>query len=149
MTSMFTLAPADHSTIPMELETSYKCWSTYKRDGDVIYVRSNNTDRAGGQVWTVIAKRMLGVWRVDKGRGFFTQGGMLLARHLMQRGERMRCLRAYPDKVRRYKATPKAYSLPTILNRGISIVSRDRLADERSAARKVDIGAAMAARKKV
>lgn len=153
MASMFTLAPAGHATNPAELEASYKCWSTYRRDRDVIYVRSNNPNNAGGQTWTPIARRTGGIWRIESGRGYFAQGCLLLARHLVQRGERVRTehVRAATvlGRVVRYKATAKVYSLPSILNGYKAIVSRDKLADQRAAARKVDIAAAMAARKKV
>ncbi len=148
MASMFTLAPSDHSTDPKILEASYKCWSTYLRDRNRISVRSNNLNTAGGQLWTVIATRVRGTWQIQRGAGFLAQGGMLLARHLIQRGEAIRSeVLAYQESVTRYRATSKAYSLPTILNGNVAVVSRDKLADERAAKRKVDIGAAMAARK--
>ena len=166
--STFTLAPADHPTDPQELEGGYKLWSTYKRSGNLIHVRSNNPNTAGGQVWHIIAFRAgLGLdapvanpdhaiivepsdkaWYIERGSGFLAQGGMLLARYLMQRGERIRSeMPAYDGRVKRYRATGRAYSLPTILNGGKAVVSRDKQADERSKARNVDIATAMAVRK--
>lgn len=154
LNDMFTLAPADHSTDPAELEGSYKLWSTFKREDKVIYVRSNRKETAGGQEWRKIARHVSygaegGFWLIETGAGFFQQGGALLSRYLIGLGQRVRSkVEAYQGDVKRYEATTKAYSLPSLLNGGKAVVSRDRLADERARARRVDIAAAMAARRK-
>lgn len=150
--SIFTLAPSDHPTDPMQLERSmYKCWSTYKRDRNSIMVRTNKDKTAGGQAWGLIAWRSSRdqPWRVKPGRGFYQQGGQLLARHLIDRGEKIRSeVEAYSGKVKRYRASAKVYSLPSLLNGGRAVVSRDKEADERrKKSRGVDMAAAMAARR--
>jgi len=147
MASMFTLAPADHETDPTILETGYKVWSTYRRDRNAIHVRSNNPSNAGGQVWSPIAQRSAGIWRIEAGSGYLNQGGMLLTRYLIDSGERVRsAVAAYAGPVRRYRASHNFYSLPTILN-GRAVVSRDAEADKRAAKRKmVDFATAMEAR---
>lgn len=145
--AMFTLAPADHERDPVELERGYKVWSTFKREGDTMYVRSNNTN-AGGQTWAIIAEKRNGLWYIQRGEGYFGQGGRLLAGWLKSLGCRFRSAIMPHDGVSYYRATSKAYSLPTILNGGKAVVNRDKLADERRKARRVDIAAAMAARKK-
>lgn len=146
--SIFTLAPAGHSTDPLELENSYKIWSTFKRDRNTICVRSNQEHNAAGQTWSVIARRVNGTWRIATGRGFFAQGGRLLARYLIDTGCKVRsAIEAHKGKVVRYRATAKVYSLPSLLNGGQAVVSRDKLADQRAKARKsVDFMAAMRAR---
>ena len=140
MNTIFTLAPADHPTDTRVLEHGYKLWSTYWQDGSSIFVRSNRSDTAGGQSWSLIAELTNGVWYVDKGNGFLAQGGMLLARHLIYRGTKIRSqVAAYKGRVVRYEATAKVYSLPSILNGMRAIVSRDKQADMRQAARKVSL----------
>jgi len=136
MASIFTLAPADHPTDLLALErTCYKCWSTYRRDRDLIEVRTNGNN-AGGQVWRPIARRVRGNWQVDSGRGLLGQGGLLLARYLFQRGENVACeIGFHNGEVKRYRATLKRYSLPSILNGG-EVLNRDAEADKRSAERK-------------
>ena len=149
--SYFTLAPADLDTSDLSAleNTCYRVWSTYKRHRNTIWVRTNSDERAAGQTWQVIATRSAGVWHVQRGKGLLGQGGKLLTRYLIQRGERVRSEVTPPaGEVKRYKATPKVYSLPSILNNYTALVSRDRLADERSKARKsIDLAAAMAARR--
>lgn len=147
---IFTLAPSDLDTSdPVALENGYKHWSTFKCEHGIIWVRSNRTDTAGGQTWKRIAHRVKGLgWLIDTGAGHFGQGGSLLARYLISKGRKVRSrAKAFDGEVTYYKATAKVYSLPSLLNNGVAVVSRDRLADERAKARKVDIGAAMAARK--
>jgi hypothetical protein len=75
------------------------------------------------------------------------QGGRLLARWLASEGHEVRSeVKLWPEGVVRYEATPKAYSLPTILNGMRPVVSRDAEADKRSAARKaVNMAEAMKA----
>lgn len=143
--SIFTLAPADHPTDLLALEkTCYKCWSTYRRSGDRIDVRTNQMN-AGGQIWQPIARRRRGGWEVSGGSGLLGQGGMLLARYLDQRGENVACEIGFHDgAVKRYPATLKLYSLPSLLN-GRAVLDRDAEADKRSAERK---GVDMAARLK-
>jgi len=162
--SIFTLAPTDHSTNPIELERSmYRCWSTYKRDRNSIMVRTNKDETAGGQMWCLIAWRgrvlptdgirsgstRYSPWDIKPGRGFLEQGGALLSRYLIDKGEKVHSeVVAYSGKVKRYRATAKVYSLPSLLNGGRAVVSRDKEADERrEKSRGVDIAAAMAARK--
>jgi hypothetical protein len=150
-THIFTLAPGDHSHDPVELENGYKLWSTFKRDWDdhIIYVRSNNPETAGGQTWQIIAHRAddNSPWYIQGGQGYFAQGGALLAGWLKSLGSRFRSeAKPYPH-VKFYKATAKVYSLPSLLNGGKAVVSRDKQADERRARQRVDIAAAMAARK--
>jgi hypothetical protein len=136
MASIFTLAPADHSVDVLALErTGAKCWSTYRRDKNLIEVRTN-ADNAGGQIWQPIARRKRGGWIVQPGSGFLMQGGALLARHLSQRGENVACEVGFHETtVVRYRATLKRYSLPSILNGG-EVVNRDDEADKQSAKRK-------------
>jgi hypothetical protein len=143
--SIFTLAPADHPTDLLTLErTCYKVWSTYRRHGNRIDVRTNQ-ENAGGQTWALIARRTRNGWQVESGRGLLGQGGMLLARYLDQRGENVACeIGFHNGAVKRYRATLKAYSLPTLLN-GRAVLDRDAEADKRSAERK---GVDMAARLK-
>jgi hypothetical protein len=150
---IFTLAPADHSTDPVELENGYKLWSTFKRVSGIIYVRSNRKDTAGGQVWRRIAHHVSygspeGFWLIETGAGHFQQGGALLSRYLIGLGQNVRSkATAYQGSVKCYPATTEVYALPSLLNGGRAVVSRDKLADERARARRVDIAAAMAARK--
>lgn len=134
--SIFTLAPADHPTDLLALErTCYKCWSTYRRDGNKIDVRTNG-ENAGGQTWVTIAQRIKGGWIVESGRGLLGQGGMLLARYLADKGENVACENGlHGGPVKRYRATLRRYSLPTILN-GREVLNRDAEADKQSAARK-------------
>ena len=156
---IFTLAPHDHPTDPAVLETGYKLWSTFRKssDGQTFYVRSNRTDTAGGQTWHVIAvrvqvlnpktQRIRLVWSIASGSGFFAQGGQLLGRYLISKRFKIRSeVRAYPERVKCYAATAKVYSLPSILNKFKAVVSRDKLADQRSAARKVSLAEMLAAR---
>lgn len=136
-TTIFTLAPSDHPTDPTELENGYKLWSTFRKSRNTIDVRSNNTDTAGGQTWHRIAVKVNGVWRVSAGKGYLAQASKLLARYLIQRRGKVRAeTEAYQGTVKRYRATGKVYSLPSILNGYRAVVSRDRLADQRAAARK-------------
>jgi hypothetical protein len=149
MDTIFTLAPSDHPTDPATLEAGYKLWSTFRKssNGKTFYVRSNRLDSAGGQTWHVIAEKVSGVWRVKAGQGFFSQGGQLLARYLISKRAKVRSeVVAYQGSVRRYAATAKVYSLPSILNGFRAVVSRDKLADMRSAARKVSLAELLAAR---
>jgi len=149
MDTIFTLAPSDHPTDPMELEHGYKLWSTFARshDGLRYFVRSNRTDTAGGQSWHLIAEKTGKVWHVKSGNGFFSQGGQLLSRWLISKRSKVRSeVIAYQGKVRRYKATAKVYSLPSILNSYRAVVSRDKQADIRSAKRKVSLAEMLAAR---
>ena len=149
MKSIFTLAPSDHSTDPAVLEAGYKLWSTFAKsiDGKRFFVRSNLPETAGGQSWHLIAERISGVWHVSKGNGFFAQGGQLLSRYLISKRAKVRSeVVAYQGKVRRYPATAKVYSLPSILNGYTAVVSRDKLADMRSKARKVSLADMLAAR---
>jgi len=149
MTTIFTLAPADHPTDPCILEHGYKLWSTYARslDGCRVFVRSNLATTAGGQTWHLIAEQTNGVWYVDRGLGFLAQGGMLLARYWIDSGQCVRCqVVAYQGKVCHYKATAKVYSLPSILNGMVAVVSRDKQADKRQAARKTSLADMIAAR---
>jgi hypothetical protein len=152
MSAIFTLAPKGHPTNPAILEAGYKLWSTY-RQGDTtctnrFYVRSNLAETAGGQNWHLIAEATIdGTWYVDRGLGFLAQGGMLLARFLIDRGMRVRSqVVAYQGKVCHYPATAKVYSLPSILNGMVAVVSRDNEADRRQAARKVSLADMIAAR---
>ena len=145
--AMFTLAPADHERDPVELERGYKVWSTFKRNGDTMFVRSNNDTNAGGQTWSPIASKVNGLWYIEAGDGYFGQGGRLLAGWLKSLGVKFRSVMPPHGNVAYYTATSKAYSLPTILNGYKAVVNRDKLADERRKARRVDIAAAMAARK--
>lgn len=144
--AIFTLAPADHETDPMELEKGYKVWSTFKREGGTIYVRSNG-ENAGGQTWEPIAEKRGRLWYIEAGAGYFGQGGRLLAGWLKGLGQKFRSVMPPHPDVKHYTATAKVYSLPSLLNGGKAVVSRDRLADERRARQRVDIAAAMAARK--
>ncbi len=157
---IFTLAPSDHPTDPTVLEAGYKLWSTFaqSKDGSSFYVRSNRTDTAGGQTWHIIAvrvqvlnpktQRVRLVWRIQPGSGFLRQGGQLLARYLISKRLKVRSeVIAYQGKVKRYDATAKVYSLPSILNGFRAVVSRDKLADQRSAGRKVSLADMLAARK--
>jgi hypothetical protein len=149
MNAIFTLAPKGHPTNPAELEAGYKLWSTYARsiDGLRIFVRSNLATTAGGQAWHIIAEQTNGTWYVDRGLGFFAQGGMLLARHLIDSGKRVRSqMTAYQGRVEYYPATAKVYSLPSILNGMRAVVSRDKQADMRHAARKMSLADMIAAR---
>jgi hypothetical protein len=142
MASIFTLAPADHPTDLLALErTCYKVWSTYRRDGNRIDVRTNGPN-AGGQTWEPIARRRKGAWIVEAGRGLLMQGGQLLGRHLEQRGENVTCeVGFWPGAVKRYRATTRLYSLPSLLNGG-EVLNRDAEADKRSKERKaVDMAA--------
>lgn len=147
----FTLAPRDLDTSDLDAleNTCYRLWSTYQRCGDTIWVRTNLDDTAGGQSWKVIAIRVDGVWYIKRGKGLLGQGGKLLTRYLIQTRAKVRSEVTPPEgKVRRYKATAKVYSLPSILNGYKAIVSRDRQADERrSKVKAIDFAAAMAARK--
>lgn len=145
--TIFTLAPSDHETDPMELEKGYKVWSTFKRVGSTMFVRSNNPDTAGGQIWEPIAQQKGKLWYIEAGSGYFGQGGRLLAGWLKGLGLKFRSVMPPHPSVKYYAATAKVYSLPSLLNGGRAVVSRDRLADERRKARNVDIAAAMAARK--
>lgn len=145
--AIFTLAPADHETDPMELEKGYKVWSTFKREGNFMYVRSNNSDTAGGQAWEPIATKRGRLWYIEAGSGHFGQGGRLLAGWLKGLGVKFRSVMRPHADVKYYAATAKVYSLPSILNGYKAVVSRDKLADQRRAAQRVDIAAAMAARK--
>jgi len=150
--AIFTLAPADHSYDLMELENGYKVWSTFKREEEAMYVRSNDENTGGGQIWEPIATRINNRWYVAGGRGYFAQGGALLARWLIDLGLGVRSkTKAYGGMggVKYYKASAKVYSLPSLLNGGKAVVSRDKMADERRKAQRVDIAAAMAARKGV
>ena len=150
MNAIFTLAPKGHPTNPAILEAGYKLWSTYARslDGHRVFVRSNLATTACGQSWHLIAELTCGVWYVDRGLGFLAQGGMLLARHLIDSGERVRSqMVAYQGRVVEYPATAKVYSLPSILNGMVAVVSRDKLADQRSAARKRTLAELIAERK--
>jgi hypothetical protein len=149
MNTIFTLAPSDHPTDPATLEAGYKLWSTFakSKDGKRFFVRSNREDTAGGQSWHLIAERIGGVWHVSKGNGFFAQGGQLLSRYLISKRAKVRSeVVAYQGKVKRYAATAKVYSLPSILNGYKAVVSRDKLADMRSKARKVSLADMLAAR---
>ena len=149
MATIFTLAPTGHPTHPAVLEAGYKLWSTYavSLDGLRVFVRSNRSDTAGGQAWHVIAEQTNETWYVDRGLGFLAQGGMLLARHLIDSGERVRSqMTAYEGRVSYYPATAKVYSLPSILNGMQAIVSRDKQADMRQAARKTSLADMIAAR---
>jgi hypothetical protein len=133
MNAIFTLAPKGHPTNPAELEAGYKLWSTYARSID--------------QAWHIIAEQTNGTWYVDRGLGFFAQGGMLLARHLIDSGKRVRSqMTAYQGRVEYYPATAKVYSLPSILNGMRAVVSRDKQADMRHAARKMSLADMIAAR---
>ena len=152
MTNIFTLAPKGHPTDPAILEAGYKLWSTY-RQGDTtctsrFYVRSNLAETAGGQDWHLIAEATIdGTWYVDRGLGFLAQGGMLLSRFLIDKGFSVRSqVAAYKGKVVHYPATAKVYSLPSILNGMVAIVSRDKQADMRQAARKTSLADMIAAR---
>lgn len=150
--SIFTLAPKGHPTNPVVLEAGYKLWSTYRQCTDTdlhrFYVRSNLAETAGGQDWHLIAEVTIdGTWYVDRGLGFLAQGGMLLARFLIDRGFRVRSqVAAYKGRVEFYPATAKVYSLPSILNGMRAVVSRDKQADMRQAARKMDLADMIAAR---
>lgn len=136
-TMLFTLAPADHPTDPMELEGGYKLWSTFRKGRNTIEVRTNNEQTAGGQLWERIAVRGKKGWQISAGKGYLAQASKLLARYLIQKGSKVRCeTEAYQGTVKRYKATGKVYSLPTLLNGGKAVVSRDKLADQRAAQRK-------------
>jgi len=150
MTTIFTLAPSDHPTDPTVLENGYKLWSTYvySLDCERLFVRSNREDSAGGQSWHLIAERTAGTWYVNSGRGFLSQGGMLLARYLIDGGVKVRSqATAFKGHVSRYEGTAKVYSLPSILNGMQAVVSRDKLADQRSAARKGSLADMIAANK--
>lgn len=147
--SIFTLAPSDHPTDPTVLEHSYKLWSTFawSIDRQRIFVRSNKPETAGGQRWVAIAENDGVTWHVSRGEGLLGQGGALLARYLIGKRSKVRSeVAAYAGKVRRYKATPRVYSLPSILNGMQAVVSRDKLADERSAERKISLADMIAAR---
>jgi len=149
----FTLAPRDLDVSDLSAleNTCYRLWSTYKRQGDTIWVRSNNEQTAGGQVWQVIAERRDGTWYIQRGNGLLGQGGKLLTRYLIQTRAKVRAEVTPPEgKVKRYKASAKVYSLPSILNGYKAVENRDKEADRRRAATKgIDIAAAMAARKGV
>jgi hypothetical protein len=156
----FTLAPIDHPTNPAVLEHGYKLWSTFqRRNRTAIYVRTNKADTAGGQQWERIARKVatwkdirgkrtrVYVWRISAGKGYLAQASKLLARYLIQQGQAVRCeTEAYKGKVKRYKATAKVYSLPSILNGYKAVVSRDKQADKRRAAIKRSLADLMAER---
>lgn len=142
----YTLAPKGHPTDAKALETmGYKLWSTYREHAETIDVRTNN-ECAGGQVWRQIARKVSGVWRVARGDGFLGQGGKLLTRHLIARGEKVRSEVTPPEgDVVVYPVKGAHYSLPSLLNGG-EVVNRDREADRRSDARKAWDPASMAAK---
>ncbi len=149
MNTIFTLAPSGHPKDPTVLEHSYKLWSTFAMSKDKvrIFVRSNKQNTAGGQSWHVIATSVNGTWYVGRGEGFLGQGGALLSRYLIsKRGKVRSAVQPFAGKVRRYKATAKVYSLPSILNGMQAVVSRDKLADKRSAERKTSLADMIAAR---
>lgn len=146
---IFTLAPVDHPTDPKILEHSYKLWSTYKVEKDAYYVRGNDAETAGGQRWHVIAEKAKtpsgNVWVIKRGNGFLAQGGALLARLFASKRMKFRSeVPPWPSKVVQYKATAKVYSLPSLLNGGVAVVSRDKQADIRSAQRKRGLADLMA-----
>jgi len=131
------------------LEHGYKLWSTFKKasNGKRFFVRSNKQTTAGGQTWHVIAERVNGIWHIKRGNGYFAQGASLLGRYLISKRGNIRSeARPYQGRVKRYAATAKVYSLPSILNGMQAVVSRDKLADQRSAERKVSLADLMAAR---
>lgn len=158
----FTLAPTDHPKSAETLEHGYKLWSTFqRRNRTSIYVRTNRQDTAGGQIWERIARKVSivvvskngekrhreYVWRIKSGKGYLAQASKLLARYLIQQGNKVRCeTEAYDGKVKRYKATAKIYSLPSILNGFKAIVSRDKQADKRRKAIKRPLAELMAER---
>lgn len=146
---IFTLAPSDHPKDPAVLEHGYKIWSTFKSscNGRRFLIRSNKPDTAGGQKWSVIAERVDGTWHVKSGLGHFSQGGALLARYLIGKRAQIRSeAKPYQGSVRRYAASGTVYSLPSLLNNGQAVVSRDKEADKRQATRKQSLADLMAAR---
>lgn len=148
-TSIFTLAPSDHPKDPIVLERGYKLWSTFAWCIACIYARSNSHDTAGGQSWVKIATKTNGTWYVKSGSGHFAQGGALLARYLIGKRAQVRSeVVAYQGPVRRYAASATVYSLPSIINGMKAVVSRDKEADKRQAARKVNLADLIAARVK-